>query len=809
MANYNDLKTAIQQVIKPNGNEEITGALLQQSLLSMISSLGTGYQFMGIATQATNPGTPDQNVYYLAFDAGTYNNFGGTILADGEIGVFSYNGTWNYTKTTANVQWINTIGLFSKIPDNSFGNDGDIALVILSDINQRVYKKMAGAWSLSTINANTLYFCNGIIYYKESIEFTGKFIPINDKTINRLNVFDDFSDLETRNMTFSKENTPIGKGYLNVVYKATIAAGIAASITKRKLSLNGCCVAFLYKMGNAANVEKITVRFNGLSIYSPSITKSSIGNGWYLFVAKTNFSVQTVTITVDFRNVSANDELYISDLKICDGAFSLLPSLVPKDTSLTTPSEVAEMIQTMVPSYDVKKVYDVTDSFYSSTYDTTLNILGKNEKFKLTDSILHNVEYNGSVDQIGFVAGIPNHIRIFGYNQSEITITFMVYDSEIGANIYNRSETKKSGWGNVSFDFELTSAQMSHRLRLRLNCNGATIYRVVSFSGVDNPFFLFTKSLTEINDEISASGSDWYNKKMATYGDSVTAICNGDFTKPFGSTGTNWANKVAQYFGMENQFGRGIGSQCFGWRNGGGSIAWCQADGNYVGRLDGTSYDDYLNPATQQSVLDTITALGYNPSVHTLIRGSLSSWLRITTQFPESIKSNINVILVMAHNDATQGSDQYKDAELSFVENSVVDTEWAASSYYSTYGGDYNLDSSLKGAIASTIMKLQAWMPQAIIVLMTPISGKGETGQLNKQLTVPAMQNVAEKVRFVHELMSIPLIDMYGYDGINGLNRTTYITDTIHPYSVAGANMLGRVVVGGLKNILPINVFDS
>lgn len=100
MANYSTLKTAIQAVIRTNGNEEITGALLQQSLLAMIDSLGAGYQFMGVATTNTVPGTPDQDVFYLAFDAGTYTNFGGTSLGNGQIGVFSYNGNWTYIVKT-------------------------------------------------------------------------------------------------------------------------------------------------------------------------------------------------------------------------------------------------------------------------------------------------------------------------------------------------------------------------------------------------------------------------------------------------------------------------------------------------------------------------------------------------------------------------------------------------------------------------------------------------------------------------------------------------------------------------------------
>lgn len=99
MANYATLKGAIQDVVKTNGNNEITGALLQQSLLAMINSLGANFQYAGIATPSTNPGTPDQNVFYIASTSGTYTNFGGIVLADGEIAILKYNGNWSKDST--------------------------------------------------------------------------------------------------------------------------------------------------------------------------------------------------------------------------------------------------------------------------------------------------------------------------------------------------------------------------------------------------------------------------------------------------------------------------------------------------------------------------------------------------------------------------------------------------------------------------------------------------------------------------------------------------------------------------------------
>lgn len=93
MANYATLKSAIQAAIKANGNNEITGNLLQQILVSMANSLGAQFQFGGIATVETNPGTPDYNVAYLVA-AGTYPNFGGLTIPSGYIGVLKYNGQW-------------------------------------------------------------------------------------------------------------------------------------------------------------------------------------------------------------------------------------------------------------------------------------------------------------------------------------------------------------------------------------------------------------------------------------------------------------------------------------------------------------------------------------------------------------------------------------------------------------------------------------------------------------------------------------------------------------------------------------------
>lgn len=127
MSSFSSLKTAIANAIKANGNQEITGNLLQGILLSIVETLGdsainiletdlsneattrgnadtelnnlitgvknnvdNGYVYAGIATPSTTP--VSGKVFYIALQAGTYTNFGGTTVTEGII-ILKYNGT--------------------------------------------------------------------------------------------------------------------------------------------------------------------------------------------------------------------------------------------------------------------------------------------------------------------------------------------------------------------------------------------------------------------------------------------------------------------------------------------------------------------------------------------------------------------------------------------------------------------------------------------------------------------------------------------------------------------------------------------
>lgn len=75
MGNYEELKSIIANAIKANGNREITGDILQNILLSIVSSIGAYATFAGIATPSTDPDLIDQNVFYIALESGDYPAF--------------------------------------------------------------------------------------------------------------------------------------------------------------------------------------------------------------------------------------------------------------------------------------------------------------------------------------------------------------------------------------------------------------------------------------------------------------------------------------------------------------------------------------------------------------------------------------------------------------------------------------------------------------------------------------------------------------------------------------------------------------
>lgn len=104
MTNWTKLKKAIADVIKTNGNQEITGAIMQQTLMSIVDNVGGNAQFGGVAVPSTVPADTDGGVFYLASTQGTYPNFSGIEVDASEMAVFTKNTAGTWVKTSLPIQ---------------------------------------------------------------------------------------------------------------------------------------------------------------------------------------------------------------------------------------------------------------------------------------------------------------------------------------------------------------------------------------------------------------------------------------------------------------------------------------------------------------------------------------------------------------------------------------------------------------------------------------------------------------------------------------------------------------------------------
>jgi lysophospholipase L1-like esterase len=135
MANYANLLATIAANIYTNGNNEVTAAMVKTAVDQMVASLGAGYQFMGVATPATNPGTPDQKVCYLASEEGTYTDFGGIVVNEGELAILKGSGSsWSKdvakgSTDTFGVSRVLRYGVYVADPDDLALSSGNTQVV--------------------------------------------------------------------------------------------------------------------------------------------------------------------------------------------------------------------------------------------------------------------------------------------------------------------------------------------------------------------------------------------------------------------------------------------------------------------------------------------------------------------------------------------------------------------------------------------------------------------------------------------------------------------------------------------------------
>ena len=154
---YENLKTAIKQAIKQNGNQEITGNLLQSTLLNIVNTIGADYKFLGFTTPSTVPPTSEEGrLSYFASVAGEYVNFPttgeNTHIVIGE-------GLYLFTKE-ANSEYWKANALVDIVQESGEAEDKVMSQKALTDLS------LLGNISLTTIDTSLYPLKDGYVNNK-------------------------------------------------------------------------------------------------------------------------------------------------------------------------------------------------------------------------------------------------------------------------------------------------------------------------------------------------------------------------------------------------------------------------------------------------------------------------------------------------------------------------------------------------------------------------------------------------------------------------------------------------------------------
>jgi lysophospholipase L1-like esterase len=225
-------------------------------------------------------------------------------------------------------------------------------------------------------------------------------------------------------------------------------------------------------------------------------------------------------------------------------------------------------------------------------------------------------------------------------------------------------------------------------------------------------------------------------KKWISYGDSITAS-NG------------WQPAVAAKLSLIHTR-RGIGGTTIAER---GSIAWVDAEGNYIARP----------PATQ-------------PAGTTEILSSMCNSQRINAMIP----LDTEVLTIMGGTN-DYGTHIPLGTVLPTNETPILD------------------ESTFIGAFCSMIEKIQTRVPHCRIIIMTPIpryhNGRYESRNRAGLLT----SDYAKAAKDVAAFYGLPCIDLHSKVGWNKINGGSYLKDGIHPNTKRGYSRMSEVVSGELK----------
>ena len=273
MANWNTLKTAVADVINANGDQAITGQLLQNVLNNIITNVGENATFAGIATLDTNPGAPDGPVFYLATTAGVYPNFNGLEVLDGEAIIFLWNNSAWTKKVTGFATQEELSELGSEMEINKLSIESEVlnreqSINTLFDISDNLYDgniilgyyNINGEYIEDKIYSTIVFQCESNQTYAVSSCFG--YITEYNKEGLLINGIGGLGAQENYSFKTSKKAVEVKITVLSSIYRGNY-------IISKGLTVEG--VSTKHYVGLKGNVS-----LNGVSLRNGSVSKDKV-----------------------------------------------------------------------------------------------------------------------------------------------------------------------------------------------------------------------------------------------------------------------------------------------------------------------------------------------------------------------------------------------------------------------------------------------------------------------------------------------------------------------------------------------------
>ena len=576
MGNYEQLKAAVSNVIKTNGTQSITGKVLQNTLLTMINSLGSNYQFVGIAATNTNPGTPDQNVFYIAGE-GTYTNFANISVNMGELAVLKWNGAWS--KQTVKVGLPpNELNISTLYPTN--GEGGTNKYTLAGAIAQVPNKYRVIGLKVTFINESNE---NESWEYLKGNWDIGNFSEVGARTIlgiqNKLNVIypneiNSFNKLDKNQMVLDKSiNSTTGQEY---VFSGKFASPFYAVKGFEYLYSQIYATGSIY--GYDANfnfieiltadfaLNKYTVPSNVYYIRLSGNTTSMDGNSFFLYLKEYSKFVE-YGIT--------EDKLY-TDEQI-NGVVAQLDDF----ESLTTIRDTSNQF--------VNKINSVTD-FIDGFYINASGVLKPldNRAYSVLIDLLGTTKFYSSAYAYGAIYGYDENFNFVGAISSSngtylveegiryIRISLSSKNNKNSIFIYTREEdlsVKTNIYNAKYYDYGITYTDISNRKELD-----------VIPTKLDKFHSMYINSINIFSKELVQEQGAFIN-----IGDGVTIVKNA------ATTGTSYSYFIPVVGGQK------ISSNISSY----GSVLMYDKDKNFINIVSGWKSDTRTKDSIRTATLDS------------------------------------------------------------------------------------------------------------------------------------------------------------------------------------------------------------